>query len=152
MTPANPFEQRYRRRQRARRREALLWSGVLVLALLASARMSEVSPSALLAGLPRACQYFANLVPDLRWRQLADGPQTDVVGRMMDLGLRVTINSDDPAYFGGYIAENLALVQRDLGLGPEGLATLSRNAFEAAWLPRAAKDRYLAMVDAYLAA
>jgi len=77
LTPANPFEQRYRRRQRARRREALLWSGVLVLALLASARMSEVSPSALLAGLPRACQYFANLVPDLRWRQLADGPQTE---------------------------------------------------------------------------
>jgi adenosine deaminase len=83
---------------------------------------------------------------------VTDGPQTDVVGKMMDLGLRVTINSDDPAYFGGYIAENFALVQHDLGLGPEGLATLSRNAFEAAWLPRAAKDRYLAMVDAYLAA
>jgi adenosine deaminase len=83
---------------------------------------------------------------------VTDGPQTDVVGKMMDLGLRVTINSDDPAYFGGYIAENFALVRHDLGLGPEGLATLSRNAFEAAWLPRAAKDRYLAMVDAYLAA
>jgi adenine deaminase len=83
---------------------------------------------------------------------VTDGPQTDVVGRMMDLGLRVTINSDDPAYFGGYISENFALVQRDLGLGPDSLATLSRNAFEAAWLPRAVKDHYLALVDAYLAA
>ena len=64
----------------------------------------------------------------------------------------MTINSDDPAYFGGYISENFALVQRNLGLGPEGLATLSRNAFEAAWLPRAVKDGYLAQVDAHLAA
>ena len=83
---------------------------------------------------------------------VTDGPQTEVVGRMMDLGMRVTINSDDPAYFGGYIAENLALVQRDLGLGPDGLATLSRNAFEAAWLPASAKDAYVEKVDAYLAA
>jgi adenosine deaminase len=79
---------------------------------------------------------------------VTDGPQTDVVGKMMDLGMRVTINSDDPAYFGGYIEENYALVQQKLGLGPDGLATLSRNAFEAAWLPREAKDRYLSMVDA----
>jgi adenosine deaminase len=82
---------------------------------------------------------------------VTDGPQTDVIGRMMELGLRVTVNSDDPAYFAGYIEENFALVQRDLGLGPEGLATLSRNAFEAAWLPRAVKDGYLARVDAVLA-
>ncbi len=83
---------------------------------------------------------------------VTDGPQTDVIGKMMELGMRVTINSDDPAYFGGYIEENLALVQSRLGLGREGLATLSRNAFEAAWLPRGVKDGYLAMVDASLAA
>ncbi|MDB5446379.1 MAG: Adenosine deaminase, partial [Phenylobacterium sp.] len=50
---------------------------------------------------------------------VTDGPQTDVIRRMMELGLRVTINSDDPAYFGGYIEENFALVQRELDLGPE---------------------------------
>jgi adenosine deaminase len=71
---------------------------------------------------------------------VTDGPQTDVVKQMMDLGMRVTINSDDPAYFAGYIEENYALVQAKLGLDAEGLATLSRNAFEAAWLPRAVKD------------
>lgn len=82
---------------------------------------------------------------------VTEGPQSDVVARMLELGLRVTINSDDPAYFGGYIEENFALLQRDLALGPEALATLSRNAFEAAWLPRAAKDQYLARVDEALA-
>lgn len=79
------------------------------------------------------------------------GPQTDVVGRMLDLGLLVTINSDDPAYFGAYVEENYRLVQQRLGLGPEKLAVLARNGFEAAWLPRPVKDRYLAMVDQTLA-
>jgi len=83
---------------------------------------------------------------------VTDGPQTDVIARMMDLGMRVTINSDDPAYFGGYVEENFALVQDKLDLNPTGLATLSRNAFEAAWLPRSVKDGYLARVDACLAA
>jgi adenosine deaminase len=80
---------------------------------------------------------------------VTDGPRTEVIGQMLDLGLKVTVNSDDPAYFGGYIEENFALVQRDLDLGREGLATLTRNAFEVAWLPRAEKDRYLAMVAAH---
>ena len=79
---------------------------------------------------------------------VTDGPQTNVVGKMLELGMRVTVNSDDPAYFGGYIEENFALVQAKLDLGPVGLGALSRNAFEAAWLPRPIKDRYLAMIDA----
>jgi len=78
---------------------------------------------------------------------VTDGPKTDAVRQMLDLGLRVTVNSDDPAYFAGYIEENFALVQRELDLGPAGLAALSRNAFEAAWLPRAVKDRYLSLLD-----
>jgi adenosine deaminase len=80
---------------------------------------------------------------------VSDGPQTDVIRKMLDLGMRVTVNSDDPAYMAGYIEENFALVQSKLDLGPAGLAALSRNAFEAAWLPRAVKDRYLAMLDAH---
>jgi adenosine deaminase len=83
---------------------------------------------------------------------VTDGPQTDVIGRMLELGMRVTVNSDDPAYFAGYIEENFALVQQKLDLGPAGLGALSRNAFEAAWLPRPIKDRYLALIDAQLAA
>jgi adenosine deaminase len=83
---------------------------------------------------------------------VADGPKADVVGQMLDLGLRVTINSDDPAYFGGYIEENFALVQRQLDLGPAELVRLSRNAFDAAWLPIAIKERYQAGLSAYAAA
>ncbi len=83
---------------------------------------------------------------------VTDGPATDVVGKMLELGMRVTINSDDPAYFGGYIEENFVLVQANLELGPEGLATLSRNAIEASWLPRATRDKFLERVDAHLAA
>lgn len=83
---------------------------------------------------------------------VTDGPQTDVIKQMLDLGLRVTVNSDDPAYFAGYIEENFALVQQKLDLGPTGLTALSRNAFEAAWLPRQIKDRYLLMLDAHAAA
>ena len=83
---------------------------------------------------------------------VTDGPQTDVIKTMLDLGLRVTINSDDPAYFAGYIEENLALVQEKLDLGPAGLTQLSRNAFEAAWLPRAVKDGFLAQLEAHATA
>jgi adenosine deaminase len=83
---------------------------------------------------------------------VTDGPATDAVAKMLDLGLRVTINSDDPAYFGGYIEENFALVEARLKLGPVGLSRLSKNAIEAAWLPRATKDLHLAKVEAHLAA
>jgi adenosine deaminase len=83
---------------------------------------------------------------------VTDGPGTDAVGKMLELGMRVTINSDDPAYFGAYIEENLALVEANLELGPEGLAALSRNAIEASWLPRATRDKFLARVDAHLSA
>jgi adenosine deaminase len=80
---------------------------------------------------------------------VTDGPQTDIVARMLDLGMRVTINSDDPAYFAGYIEENFTLVQNKLNLGTAGLTQLSKNAFEAAWLPRAVKDGYLAALEAH---
>ena len=83
---------------------------------------------------------------------VTDGPQTDVIKQMLELGMRVTVNSDDPAYFAGYIEENFTLVQQKLDLGPAGLAQLSRNAFESAWLPRATKDVYLAKLDACAAA
>jgi adenosine deaminase len=78
---------------------------------------------------------------------VTDSSQSDVVKQMLDRGMRVTVNSDDPAYFGGYIEENFALVQRELNLSEADLTALSRNAFNAAWLPRAVKDRYLELFD-----
>ncbi|MCG8694281.1 MAG: adenosine deaminase, partial [Minwuiales bacterium] len=58
---------------------------------------------------------------------MADHP----LKRMLDLGLTVTVNSDDPAYFGGYVNANYRAVQQALDLGRDDLATLARNSFEA---------------------
>jgi adenosine deaminase len=68
--------------------------------------------------------------------------------RLLDAGLRVTVNSDDPAYFGGYVLENYLAVQRALGLTRAHLATLARNPIEGSFLEDAAKRRWLAAIDA----
>jgi len=69
----------------------------------------------------------------------------------MDEGLLVTVNSDDPSYFGGYVNENFAAVQEGLGFSDENLAQLARNSFEAAFLPHADKRRLVRQVDDYVA-
>jgi len=71
---------------------------------------------------------------------------------MLDRGLFVTINSDDPAYFGGYLNENYIAVQQALGLTDAQLAHLARNSFNASFLPTADKQALVARVDAYQAA
>jgi adenosine deaminase len=71
------------------------------------------------------------------------------IKRMLDKDMRVTVNSDDPAYFGGYIADNLIAVQEEVDLDRGEVVQLARNAFEAAWLPRAVKDQYLATLAAH---
>jgi len=70
--------------------------------------------------------------------------------RMLDLGLFVTVNSDDPAYFGGYVNENYIAVAEALGLTREELAQLARNSFEASWLDAAAKSALMTEVDAVM--
>ncbi len=70
--------------------------------------------------------------------------------RLLDQGVCVTVNSDDPAYFGGYIAENYSAAQKALGLTRRELATLARNSFEAAFLAPADKAAWIGKVDSYL--
>ncbi len=53
---------------------------------------------------------------------------------MMDAGLLVSINSDDPAYFGGYIGDNYRKAQQALGLGEETIVALARNSIESSFL------------------
>ena len=72
--------------------------------------------------------------------------------RMMETGLLVTVNSDDPAYFGGYVDENFAAVQHGLDLSDADLAQLARNSFEAAFLPQEEKQALVRRVDDYVAA
>jgi len=69
--------------------------------------------------------------------------------RLLDAGLVVTVNSDDPAYFGGYLLDNLVAVQEALGLRRRDLVRLARNSFEAALLDEGERRRLLAELDAY---
>ena len=71
--------------------------------------------------------------------------------RLLDRGLKVTINSDDPAYFGGYTAENFRAVQRALHLDRADIAALARNSFEASFLPESQARAWATKVDAYAA-
>jgi adenosine deaminase len=69
--------------------------------------------------------------------------------RLLDRGVCVTVNSDDPAYFGGYVLENYLAVRDGLGLSQADITTLARNSIEAAFLPDGAKRRWLDAIDAY---
>jgi adenine deaminase len=72
--------------------------------------------------------------------------------RMLDQGLVITLNSDDPAYFGGYLNENYRAVQLALGLGREEIAGIARNGFAAAFTAAAEKEMALTAFDRALAA
>lgn len=67
--------------------------------------------------------------------------------RLLEAGLRVTVNSDDPAYFGGYLLENYLAVERALGLTYQQLALLARNSIEGSFLDADAKRRWLAAIE-----
>jgi adenosine deaminase len=69
--------------------------------------------------------------------------------RLLAQGLCVTVNSDDPAYFGGYLLENYLAVHDALGLSISELKTLARNSFEGSFLSAADKARWIEAVDAY---
>ncbi len=69
---------------------------------------------------------------------------------MIAKGLMVTVNSDDPAYFGGYINDNYHALQGALSLTRDDFAGLARNSFEAAFLDDAHKRALIARLDAYL--
>jgi adenosine deaminase len=66
--------------------------------------------------------------------------------RMLDERLVATVNSDDPAYFGGYVGDNFAGVAEALDLDRAALVTLARNSFEAAFLDEPIRARYLALL------
>jgi len=71
--------------------------------------------------------------------------------RMLDLGLKATLNSDDPAYFGGYLGENWTQTAKALDLSREQLVTLARNSFTGSFLAPAEIATQLAAIDAYVA-
>lgn len=70
------------------------------------------------------------------------------LGRLLRDGLCVTVNSDDPAYFGGYLLDNYLASANALGLTRAELLMLARNSFVASFLPREQKQRWLDALNA----
>ena len=67
--------------------------------------------------------------------------------RLMERGVKVTVNSDDPSYFGGYVADNYRALEQGLELSHAELATLARNSIEASFLDDDSKAILLAEID-----
>src|SRR5215218_4055634 len=68
--------------------------------------------------------------------------------RMLELGLLATVNSDDPAYFGGYVDDNLTALRTSLGMTDDDLAVLAGNGWRAAFVEETERARRLAEIDA----
>ncbi|MDQ1607474.1 MAG: adenine deaminase [Microbacteriaceae bacterium] len=79
---------------------------------------------------------------------IADHPLPE----MLERGLCVTINSDDPAYFGGYVDDNYTAVQDAFNLSADQLATLARNAVSASFLPADRRAPLIAEIEEWRAA
>ncbi|PKP44866.1 MAG: adenosine deaminase [Bacteroidetes bacterium HGW-Bacteroidetes-12] len=69
--------------------------------------------------------------------------------KMMELGLKVTINSDDPAYFGGQVTKNYLDIQAALNLSKNEIYQLARNSFQYSLLDENKKKKYISELDAY---
>ncbi len=80
------------------------------------------------------------VVPDLK-----DHP----LKKMMELGMKVTVNSDDPAYFGGQVNQNYIEIQKALDLSKEDIYVLAKNSFEYALIGDALKEKYLTELESY---
>ena len=78
--------------------------------------------------------------------KLADHP----LRRMLEAGLVATCNSDDPAYFGGYVGDNFSESAAALGLTDAELIALARNSFEASFIDESTRSRYLAEIDSFI--
>jgi len=84
--------------------------------------------------------YRLKVVKDLRQHPLK---------KMMDNGLLVTINSDDPAYFGGYLQENYLATSKALNLSKDDIYQLAKNSFNASFLSDETKKQMIEKVDQY---
>ena len=73
--------------------------------------------------------------------------QAHNIRRLHEAGLCITVNSDDPSYFGGYMNENFAAIQQALGFSDAELWQLARNGFSNAFVAEADRTRHLALLD-----
>jgi adenosine deaminase len=79
-------------------------------------------------------------------------PEQHPLMRLADAGVVVTINSDDPAYFGGYMADNVAAISAALHIEPQQLEQFARNSIEASFAAQERKRELLGEIDEWSAA
>ena len=82
---------------------------------------------------------------------VTDGLKATEIKALLDSGVHATINSDDPAYFPGYVNENFIAVQEAASLGRNDILQLARNAFAVSWLAPEERGRYREALEAYAA-
>ncbi len=70
--------------------------------------------------------------------------------KMLDQGIRVTINSDDPAYFGGYMIDNFLATQKGLNLSEQDIIEIAKNGFRSSFLPQDIIDSHLKSIDEFV--
>ena len=88
------------------------------------------------------------MCPISNWRlKVIDDLSQSPIKKALDAGLLVTINSDDPSYFGGYLNDNYRAVQQSLNLDEKDIITLTKNSFKASFLSDDEKQRQLDRVD-----
>lgn len=84
---------------------------------------------------------------NLKLKVIDDMRQHNIL-QLLDAGLLVTVNSDDPTYFGGYLNENYEQLHQALGMNEAQLKALVINSFKASFLPEAEKQQWIAKVSA----
>lgn len=82
--------------------------------------------------------------------QVVEKMEDHPLKRMLHKGLAVTINSDDPAYFGGYVNENYLQTALALDLSPEEIIQIAKNSFQASYLPAETKNEWMKTLDSML--
>jgi adenosine deaminase len=70
--------------------------------------------------------------------------------KMLDQGIRVTINSDDPAYFGGYMIDNFLATQKGLNLSEQDIVEIAKNGFRSSFLPQDIIESHLQSIDQFV--
>lgn len=69
---------------------------------------------------------------------------------LMEKGVRVTVNSDDPAYFRGYVNENLVMMHEGAEMGVKEIIQLQRNALNVSWISTAKREHFVAKLEEYV--
>jgi adenine deaminase len=80
---------------------------------------------------------------------VSDGMKSAELVSLLRRGVRMTVNSDDPAYFGGYLTDNLVALAEATDLTRNEFVQLQRNAFEISWISDEQRAEYVALLDAY---